>query len=278
MGPTIVICSGAWPLESFFQPLIQAFKAIGQDAICKVPQSYPAADPDNPPEHNYDSVFLRTHVLNPLLEEGKGIVIFMHSYGGVYGPESLEGTSKKERASKGLQGGVVAVIFAAAHIAFKGVSAIDAMGLDPDNLPDYLEHDVRKPRAKTRLHAHVRPKLSTDLVGLKKAASKAMLFHDLPDEEADRLAGLLPKQPFTCFSTPVQWEPYRDLNFQGLLGYIHTEADRILPLERQKHYVEIAGIEHTYMMENMSHSPHHEQPGLLAKVVVDMMKTIYERK
>ncbi|KAK8065915.1 hypothetical protein PG997_012662 [Apiospora hydei] len=261
MGPTIVICSGAWPLELLFQPLIQAFKAIGQDAICKVPQSYPAVDPKNPPERNYDSVFLRTQVLDPLLEEGEDVVVFMHSYGGVYGPESLDGTSKKERMAKGLQGGVVAVIFAAAYIASEGVSAIDTMGLDPDNLPDYLEHDR-----------------STDLVGFKKAAAKAMLFHDLPDEEADRLADLLPKQPFTCFSTPVRWDPYRDTNFQGLLGYIHTETDRILPLEKQKHYVGSAGIETTYMMKDMSHSPHHEQPDLLARVVVSVMRTIREGK
>ncbi|KAK7914077.1 hypothetical protein PG985_011780 [Apiospora marii] len=275
MGPTIVICSGAWPLESFFHPLIQAFKDLGQTAICRVPPSYPAADPDNPPERNYDSVFLRTHVLDPLIEEGENIVIFMHSYGGVYGPEALEGTSKRERLSKGLQGGVVAVIFAAAHIALKGESAIDAMGLDPENLPDFLEHDVSKPRAKIHgENADVNQKRSTDLVGFRKAAAKAMLFHDLPDEEADKLADSLPKQPFTCFSTPVRWDPYRDPNFEGLLGYIHTEADRILPLERQKHYVDSAGIQHTYMMEKMSHSPHHEQPELLATIVVDMMEQI----
>ncbi|KAK7987216.1 hypothetical protein PG996_006182 [Apiospora saccharicola] len=260
MGPTIVLCSGAWPLESFFQPLIQSLKALGRNAICRVPQSYPAADPDNPPERNYDSVFLRAHVLNPLLEAGEDIVLFMHSYGGVYGPEAFEGTSKKERTLKGFQGGVVAVIFAAAHIASKGVSAIDTMDLDPDNLPEYLGHDR-----------------STDLVGFKKTAAKAMLFHDLPDEEADRLAGLLPKQPFTCFSTPVQWDPYRDPCFKGILGYIFTESDRILPLEKQEQYVKSAGIENTYMMKNMSHSPHHEQPDLLAKVIIDMMKTINEQ-
>lgn len=177
--------------------------------------------------------------------------------------------------SKGLQGVVVAVIFAAAHIALKGVSAIDAMGLDPDNLPDYLEHDVSKLRANAHgPNAHVRQKRSTDLVGFKKAAAKAMLFHDLPDEEADRLAGLLPKQPLTCFSTPVQWDPYHDPNFEGLLGYIYTEADKILPLEKHKHCVDSAGIPHTYMMENMSHSPHHEQPERLAVIVVDMMEDI----
>ncbi|KAI0910922.1 hypothetical protein F4823DRAFT_588111 [Ustulina deusta] len=259
--PTIVICSGAWPLAIFFQPLIQAFGAKQHVAICKVPDTYPAFDPANPVKRNYDAVFLRTQVLTPLLEEGKDIVVFMHSYGGVYGPEALEGISKKERAAKNLKGGVVAVVFTAAYIAPKGVSAIAAMGLDPENLPEYLEHD--------RI---------TDLVGFKKDAAKAMLFHDLPDEEANKLADMLPKQPFTCFSTPVSWDPYHDPNFKGMLGYIYTEADRILPLAAQRGYVETAAIELTYMLENSSHSPHHEQPDVLAQVVIDMCKAITERE
>ncbi|KAK6833346.1 alpha/beta-hydrolase [Apiospora arundinis] len=131
----------------------------------------------------------------------------MHSYGGVYSPKALGGTSKKERTSNGLQGGVVAAISAAAYFASKGVSAIETMGLDPENLPDFLEHDR-----------------STGLVGFREAAAKAMLFHDLPDEEAERLAGVLPKQPLTCFWTPVRWDLYHDPNFEGCLGYIHTEA------------------------------------------------------
>ncbi|KAK6849271.1 hypothetical protein PG995_013104 [Apiospora arundinis] len=122
----------------------------------------------------------------------------MHSYGGVDGPEALEGTNKKERTSSVLQGGVVVVIFAAAYIAPKGMSAIETMGLDPVNLPDFLEHD--------------------------KPAAKAILIHDLPDEEGKRLAGLLPKQPHTCFTAPVRWDPYHDPNFEGCLGFTHTEA------------------------------------------------------
>ncbi|GAW24123.1 hypothetical protein ANO14919_137040 [Xylariales sp. No.14919] len=255
--PTIVICSGAWPLAIFFQPLIQAFEAQQHVAICKVPESYPAFDPSNPVKRNYDGLFLRDKVLNPLLEEGKDIVVFMHSYGGVYGAEALEGTSKKERAAKGLKGGVIAAIFNAAFIAPKGVSAMSAMGLDPENLPEYLEHDR-----------------TTGLVGFKKGAAKAMLFHDLPDDEANRLADMLPKQPLTCFSTPAHWDPYHDPNFKGKLGYIYTEADRALPLAIQEAFVETAAIGFTYVLKNSSHSPHHEQPGVLAQVVLDMINAI----
>lgn len=255
MSPTIVICSGAWPLVKFFEPLIQAFAAQNHTAICKVPE-YDAINTEDIP----DRVYLRNHVLDPLLEEGKDVVLFMHSYGGVYGPASLKGISKNERASKGLQGGVIAAIFAAGVIAPKGTNAVEAMGLDPQNLPDYLEHDA-----------------ATDLVSFRKEAARAILFHDLPSEEGDRLAGMMPAQPMACFATPVHWDPYHDANFKGLLGYIYTEEDRIVPLAVQEKYVEMAGITRTYMMKNSSHSPHLKQPEELARVVLDLVRVITER-
>ncbi|GAP85017.1 hypothetical protein SAMD00023353_3900560 [Rosellinia necatrix] len=255
MAPIIVICSGGWPLASFFTPLVGAFQGRQYVAVCKPPEDYASIPSDS--NLNPDVSYLRDQVLSPLLEQGHDIAIFMHSYGGVYGPEAVEGLSKKERSAQGLQGGVVALIFNAAFVAPRGVSAIDAMGMDPNDLPEYLDHDR-----------------STGLVAFKKDYAKAMLFHDLPDEEADRLAESLPKQPFACFITPVSWDPYGDPNFKGLMAYIHTGADRIVPLELQKKFVKTAGINLLYMMENSSHSPHHEQPEVLAGVVIDLLNQI----
>lgn len=103
-----------------------------------------------------------------------------------------------------------------------------------------------------------------------------MVFHDLPDDEAERLANLLPKQPYACFSTPTHWDPYKDPNFQGILGYIYTEADRIVPFEAQRMYVQLAGIEKTHVLKDSSHSPHIEQPQQLARVVLQLVRAIAE--
>jgi hypothetical protein len=142
MGFTVVICSGAWPLAKFFDGLVGAFEAKQQPAICRIPENYPAYDADNPPTVNPDSEYLRTKVLEPLLDQGEDVVIFMHSYGGVYGPASLEGISKKERETKGLKGGVIALVFCAAFVAPKGTTAMTAMNIQPDNLPPWIDHDV----------------------------------------------------------------------------------------------------------------------------------------
>lgn len=54
-----------------------------------------------------------------MLEKGRAITVYMHSYGDVYGPASLEDTTKKQREVKGLKGDVIAVIFTAAFTAPK---------------------------------------------------------------------------------------------------------------------------------------------------------------
>ncbi|KAM7201205.1 hypothetical protein V8F20_004951 [Naviculisporaceae sp. PSN 640] len=262
MNPfTIVICPGAWPLTQFFEPLIHAFAGRNQTAICKVQPASPTYSAQNPPSINPDSDYFRGSVLDPLLSEGKDIVVFTHSYGGVYGPSSLEGISKQERETKGLEGGVVAAVLVASFIAPKGTTAMAAMGVDPNNLPGWIVHNE-----------------CTGLVSFDKASAKAMLFHDLPDQEAEKLADMLPPQPYACFSTPAHWDPYHDSNYKGKLGYIFTEADRIVPLEAQRMYVQMGGIEKTRMLEGSSHSPHIERPGELADVVLDLVKEIIAEK
>ncbi|KAM7195034.1 hypothetical protein V8F33_006903 [Rhypophila sp. PSN 637] len=262
MSPfTVVICPGAWPLVQFFHPLINAFKERQQTAICKVKQTDSTSPTESGPPINPDCYYLRHSVLEPLLAEGKDLVIFTHSYGGVYGPESLEGTSKQERQAKGLEGGVVAVVLCASFIAPKGTTAMAAMGVDPDNMPGWIIHDE-----------------STGLVSFDKPSAKAMLFHDLPDEEADKLAGMLPPQQYTCFSTPAHWDPFHSPYFKGKIGYIFTEADKIVPMEAQKMYVQTGGIDKTRILKGSSHSPHLERPGELADTVLDLAKDIMEAK
>lgn len=105
-----------------------------------------------------------------------------------------------------------------------------------------------------------------------------MLYHDLPDEEGERLANMLPKQPFACFYTPTHWDPFHAPEFQGTFGYIFTEADRIVPLEAQREYAQNAAVGTTYLLKGSSHSPHIEQPEELVDVVLDLVKTIMDKK
>ncbi|CAI6243242.1 unnamed protein product [Periconia digitata] len=249
MKPTIVLVPGAWQLPSFFTPLSQAFTALGFPVVCRLPSSYPTASASaaTPPILNPDTLFLREHVLQPLLDEGKEVVLLMHSYGGIYGPAALEGLARGARERNGLKGGVIACLYTAAFVARAGQSAMSAMGFSAGNLPPWIQHDD---------HA------------------KVMLFHDLPDAEADSLAAALPQQPYECFAQPVQWDPYDDEAFRSRFGYIYTEADRILPMRVQQGFAKAGGIQHTIVLKGASHSPHIEMPHRLAETAVSMLETL----
>lgn len=71
--------------------------------------------------------YIRNTVI-PLLEQGKEIVVLMHSYGGFTGSATLRGLSKAERHGKGLNGGIIALVYLAAWMLDEGQSVIGSGG------------------------------------------------------------------------------------------------------------------------------------------------------
>jgi hypothetical protein len=58
-----------------------------------------------------DAEEARTRYLLPLLEEGKDVIVFVHSYGGVVGGAAAAGLSKSARSVEGKPGGVVGLLY-----------------------------------------------------------------------------------------------------------------------------------------------------------------------
>ncbi|KAG9238585.1 hypothetical protein BJ875DRAFT_33154 [Amylocarpus encephaloides] len=253
-NPTVVIAPGAWPIVDFFHPLIQAFEERSYPAMCKIGSHLDSQVTETEALTNPDTKYLRENVLLPLVEEGKDIVLLMHSYGGIYGASAVEGLSKRERSNNRKRGGVVALIFVAAFTASKGQSAMDAMGFDPKNPPDWIHHDE-----------------NTGMVHITKA--REMLFHDVPEEEAIRLEKALPRQPYSSFVATLTYDPYSDPWYKDSCGYLFTEADRMLPMVAQEMYAKAAGAR-TVVLKNSSHSAHIERPAELADKTIALLKQI----
>ncbi|KAI2639136.1 hypothetical protein GGS26DRAFT_544140 [Hypomontagnella submonticulosa] len=66
----------------------------------------------------------------------------MHSYGRADGPRALGGVGQKEREAKGLKGGVITNIFVAAFNSPRDTTLLSVMGMDPENPPEWIDHDV----------------------------------------------------------------------------------------------------------------------------------------
>lgn len=67
-------------------------------------------------------------VLRRLCDEGKKIVLIVHSYGGCPGGSASEGFSFRQRAAEGKEGGIVMFVYLAAFIIPKGMSLTGALG------------------------------------------------------------------------------------------------------------------------------------------------------
>ena len=53
-----------------------------------------------------DSMLLAEGILEPLIQQGKDVVLYLHSYAGFPGSAAIAGFSKAERRAKGLQGAI----------------------------------------------------------------------------------------------------------------------------------------------------------------------------
>lgn len=89
-------------------------------------------------------------VVEPLLDQGKEVVLFTHSYGGIPGTQSLKAISKKSREAQGKTGGVDTVIYLTSIILQPGVNNYD---LNKEQLEQVVQINVRiAPIAFQRQH------------------------------------------------------------------------------------------------------------------------------
>lgn len=106
--PVIVLVQGSFQLPDAYYKLADALKALGYPVV--QPPLPSLTDPDKPDFTSKsladDAVAVRSEVRR-LVEQGKRVVVVMHSYGGLVGNEAVtKNLSFTERQSSGLSGGV----------------------------------------------------------------------------------------------------------------------------------------------------------------------------
>lgn len=120
--PSILLIGGAWHTPEHFRPLRNLLEKAGYAVLCpRLPTNslYP------PQDALEQGVKLVRTLATQLIDEGKEIIVLMHSYGGYFGTEGLTGLGIKERAPKGLAGGIKWLAYMAAGLPRKGMGATD---------------------------------------------------------------------------------------------------------------------------------------------------------
>ena len=78
---------------------------------------------------NDDARALRSAMLEPLIEEqGKDVVLYLHSYAGFPGSIATGGLSKAERLAAGQQGGILGLIYQSAFVPQEGNTLLQMIG------------------------------------------------------------------------------------------------------------------------------------------------------
>jgi hypothetical protein len=75
-----------------------------------------------------------TDEITALVEQGKEIVMVMHSYGGLPGSEACKGNTKSVRQKEGKKGGVIACVYLCSFMIPTGYSLMESAISDPGEL------------------------------------------------------------------------------------------------------------------------------------------------
>lgn len=135
--PIILFFAGAFADPSCFDTFSKHLQRAGYPtAYARVPSLNPA----NPAtiSTSQDAKFTREKYLLPLLDEGKDVVIFAHSYGGVVGGAAAAGLSKASRSADGKPGGIVGLLYCVGNIVQEGQTLLQAVG---GAYPPFIKED-----------------------------------------------------------------------------------------------------------------------------------------
>jgi pimeloyl-ACP methyl ester carboxylesterase len=133
---TIVLVHGAWHSPACFDDLVTLLHGHGYETRAV---QLPTAGKDLNATPIEDAVAIQ-ETTRALAEEGKDIVLVMHSYGGFVGTASAKGLLKKDRQVEGKQGGIIHLVYLAAFLVDEGKSLGEALG---GAVPDWIKLEVR---------------------------------------------------------------------------------------------------------------------------------------
>lgn len=123
--PTIVFIPGAWHSPDSFQLARDALQARGWETEAV---AFPTVGAEPPTKGVPDDAAAVRKVLEALAEQGKQIVLVVHSYGGVVGAQAVRGLGYKQRQKEGKVGGIITYLYLSAFVVPVGQSLLKMLG------------------------------------------------------------------------------------------------------------------------------------------------------
>ncbi|KAI1337375.1 Alpha/beta hydrolase fold-1 [Xylariaceae sp. FL0016] len=179
-------------------------------------------------------------VLNTLCDEGKKIVLVVHSFGGCPGANASRAFGFLQRAASGRSGGIVMFAYLCAFVIPKRSSLVGVIG---GKLAPFV-----------RLHDNdfVTPDTPEDI-----------FYNDVQLNVQHKFVQALRPEPRRVFYDLVDYEPWNDMP----CAYLFTTKDHAIPLELQKDMALRLGSSTPTATFEGSHSPFLSDPRWVAEKV-----------
>ncbi|KAF2845689.1 alpha/beta-hydrolase [Plenodomus tracheiphilus IPT5] len=227
--PIIVFAPGAWHTPDCFDIAREQLHQRGWETETV---AYPSVGAEPPNKGLADDAAALRSTLERLSDDGKEIVLVVHSYGGLVGQNALEGLGYKQRQAVGKKGGVIIFVYLAAFVVPKGATI------------------------KVMLGGQLLPWMHFDGEYGYAATPEVVFYHDLNEEAQKTAIAKLKHQSARVFTDEVTYEPWHDI----LSMYFFCEGDKALPLPVQQQMAQMLGADTPTFKSVGSHSPFLSQP------------------
>jgi len=247
--PTIVLVPGAWHYPQCYDLLVDRLHKHDYETRAVKLKSVIAAEEPRVESRQEDVDAVR-EVIQPLIEQGKEIIVLGHSYGGTVISEAASGLGKKNNDT----GGIVHLIYCCAFLINEGDS-IMAMRQNSDLSPGIPQHYNT---------------LGDDGLTLRILKEHAIdaLYNDVEPELAQKAVDSLGLHCLSTILTPQEKCAYKEIS----TTYILCEQDKTIFPFLQQYMVDQAGIKDVVKL-NASHSPFLSQPDNVFDIVDRVART-----
>lgn len=143
--PTILLIPGSFcPSALIWDAVIDKLHHAGFDSLAV---ELPTVSPPSTavPKTMADDAAHIHGVIEALANDGKHVLVVMHSYGGIPGTQAVEGLTKKERQERGKDGGVMGMVYVTSLLINAGENSEDSFAAFRGEPPDFFRVSVCLP-------------------------------------------------------------------------------------------------------------------------------------
>jgi len=208
--PTLVLISGAWHTSTCYDLIIPPLESSGYTTIALTLPSV-GAEPALP-DFSADVALIHKTVTK-LVNDGKEVVVIMHSYGGMPGTEAMKGLGREDRKKNGKVGGVVKLVYLTSWMVSEGQSVLSSGG----------GRGGKGGESKVRV----------DGGKIHHLCPIPLFYNDVSQDEAEYRAAQIKHHSRETFNSKLTYPAYKYIP----TVYMFCTEDQTIPIERQEKLV-----------------------------------------